>query len=176
MLEKPVLLAQIGAPHGVRGEVRVKSFTDDPMSFCDYGPLHTADGTQFAVTTARMAKTVVIVRFDGVNTREAAEALNGTQLFADRTSLPDVEDEDEFYASDLAGLVVLDGDGNRFGKVRALHDFGAGDIVEIDLAAGGQELYAFTREIFPQVDLGAGTIVIDPPELVSERDEAGQGK
>ncbi|MEM7461807.1 MAG: ribosome maturation factor RimM [Pseudomonadota bacterium] len=173
MLEKPVLLARIGAPHGVRGEVRVKSFTDDPLSFSSYGPLHAKDGTPFVVVDARIAKSVVIVRFENITTREAAEALNGTELFADRSTLPQVEDEDEFYADDLAGLSVLDQDGNRFGTVRALHDFGAGDIIEIDLTNGGQELFAFTREIFPKVDVGAGNLVIDPPGSVSERDRDG---
>ncbi len=176
MFEKPVLLARIGAPHGVRGEVRVKSFTDDPLSFSSYGPLQAEDGTVFAVVNARMAKSVVIVRFEDITTREAAEALNGTELFADRSTLPQVEDEDEFYSYDLTGLTVLDQSGNRFGTVRALHDFGAGDIVEIDLTSGGQELFAFTRETFPEVDIGAGNLVIDPPGTVSERDQDGQEK
>ena len=176
MLEKPVLLARIGAPHGVRGEVRVKSFTDDPLSFSSYGPLHAVDGTLFVVIDARMAKSVVIVRFKNITTREAAEALNGTELFADRSTLPQVEDDDEFYTDDLTGLTVLDQDGNRFGTVRAMHDFGAGDIVEIDLESGGQELFTFTREIFPEVDIGAGNLVIDPPRSVSERDQDGPDK
>ncbi|MGI9400340.1 MAG: ribosome maturation factor RimM [Rhizobiaceae bacterium] len=176
MLKNPVLLARIGAPHGVRGEVRVKSFTEEPLSFYDYGPLHTADGRQFEVVAARMAKTMAIVRFDGVYTREAAEVLNGTELYTERSRLPEVQEEDEYYASDLAGLTVLDQGGGQFGKVRALYDFGAGDIVEIDLFEGGQELFAFTKEIFPEIDLAAGTIVIVPPNLVSERDGIEQEK
>jgi 16S rRNA processing protein RimM len=176
MHDRPVLLARIGAPHGVTGEVRVKSFTSDPLALADYHPLFASDGRRFEIFSARPSGTVLVVRFKGMNSREAVEALNGVRLYADRSSLPEVEDEDEFYAADLVGLEVVEVGGNNFGKVRALHDFGAGDIVEIDLVSGGQEMFAFTREIFPRVDLAAGTITINPPSFVSERNGGAQGQ
>lgn len=168
--EHPVLLAVIGAPHGVKGEVRVKSFTGDPVAFSEYGMLRAGDGRQFEVIDARPSKTVVIARFKGVDTREKAEALNGTELFVDRSALPETEGEDEFYLEDLTGLEAVTQDGKRFGVVLAVHDFGAGDILEIALAKGGGALFAFTREIFPEIDLAGGRIVIVPPAEVSERE------
>lgn len=176
MLDKPVLLARVGAPHGVKGEVRVKSFTSNPLALAEYNPLFAGDGRRFEITSARPSKTVLVVRFKGINSREAAETLNGVELFADRSGLPELDGEDEFYAGDLVGLQVVETGGKVFGKVRAVHDFGAGDIVEIDLVSGGQEMFAFTRAIFPHVDLDAGTITIKPPVYVSERDDGVQGQ
>jgi len=171
MSETDILLAIIGAPHGIKGEVRVKSFTGDPLAFGDYGKLHDKDGRKFQVLKARVSKTVVVTRFKSIDSREKAEALNGVELFVDRSVLPGVEDEDEYYMADLVGLEAVSPDGERLGVVREVYDFGAGDILEIKPESGPAELFPFNREIFPEVNLEGGEIVFVPPETVSEKDE-----
>jgi 16S rRNA processing protein RimM len=163
-----ILLAQIGAAHGVRGEVRVKSFGADPVGLGAYGDLRSEDGRSFSIERIRPAKEVVVVKFKGVGDRNAAEALNGTRLYVDRASLPDPEEE-EFYYADLIGLAALDPDGGTLGTVTAVHDFGAGDILEIAPSRGASLLVPFTREAVPTVDLAAGRlVVILPPETEDE--------
>lgn len=174
-LPNPVLLAVIGAPHGVRGELRVKPFTEDPLGFCDYGTLFDRAGRAFEVVDARLQKAMAVVRFAGITTREQAEALNGTELFVDRSVLPATEDEDEFYMTDLIGLEAASSDGERLGEIVQVHDFGAGDILEIRLASGRSELFAFTRENFPEVDIAGGRVIFVPPQSVSEREGGRPG-
>lgn len=170
MAENRVLMAHIGAPHGVKGEVRVKSFTEDPLGLVDYSPLTDRDGRVFEIIEARPSKSVLVVRFKDIGTREKAEALNGVDLFVDRNALPETEDEDEFYFEDLIGIKVVDASGETMGSVLAIHDFGAGTILEIRLQTGKSEMFAFTKSAFPQIDLETGVIVFQPPESVSERD------
>ena len=171
MSNNDILLAVIGAPHGIKGEVRVKSFTGDPLAFGDYGKLHDAQGRKYQVINARVSKTVVVTRFKSIDTREKAEALKGIELFVDRSVLPEVEDEDEFYMSDLVGLEAVSPDGERLGVVKEVHDFGAGDILEIKLENGPLEMFPFTRAIFPEVDIEGGRLVLVPPLSVSERED-----
>lgn len=159
--DKPVQMAVIGAPHGIKGEVRVKTFTGDPLALGDYGPLRTTDGRTFTVTDIRPAKTVVVVRFKEVKSREAAEAVTGTELFIDRTALPDDLEEDEFYHTDLVGLAVRDETDAVIGKVSAVQNFGGGDIVEIALAGRRMVMVPFTLAAIPQIALGDGFIRID---------------
>ena len=117
-LENPILMAKIGAAQGLRGEVRVSSFTDDPTALGDYGNLIAGDGRVFEILEIREAKTVVIVRFRGVNDRNAAEALNGLELFIERDNLPDDDlDEDEFYYTDLEGLEAVDAEGKSLSLI-----------------------------------------------------------
>lgn len=171
-----VVVAKAGAPHGVRGEIRVKSFTGNPGDFAAYGPLQAADGRIFTVQSARPQKEMFIVRFREVATREAAEALNGVELLVPRSALGALDDEDEFFMADLVGLVARNTDGEDIGLVAAVHDFGAGDILEIARTRGGSEMIAFTRATVPVVDLEGGFVAVAPPEEVSERDpdnEAG---
>ena len=160
-LENPVQMAVIGAPHGIRGEVRVKTFTGDPLALGDYGPLQAADGRVFTVATVRPAKNVVVVRFREVGSREAAEAVTGTELFVDRSALPDDLDEDEFYHADLIGLAVRDETGEPVGKVVSVQNFGAGDIVEIVLSGRRTVLVPFTLAAIPEVSVRDGFIRID---------------
>lgn len=129
--ENPIQMAIIGAAHGVRGELRVKTFTGDPLALGDYGPLFSKDGRAFEVIDIRPANTVVVVRFKGVSDRSAAEALTGTELFVDRSALPDDGEDGEFYHADLVGLTVKDEAGALIGKVTAVLNFGGGDILEI---------------------------------------------
>jgi len=156
----PIQLATIGAPHGVRGELRVKSFTGDPLALADYGPLYTADGRRFDVVDLRPAKNVVVVRFKQVTDRDTAESLNGEALFVDRSALPEDLDEGEYYHADLIGLAVFD-DGGEIGKVAALHDFGGGDIIEVAMAGRRPVLVPFTAAAVPEVDIAGGRIRID---------------
>lgn len=162
-LENPILMAKIGAAQGLRGEVRVSSYTDDPLALGDYGNLVAADGRVFEILEVRQGKTVVIVRFRGINDRNAAEALNGLELFIDRDNLPDEDlDEDEFFYTDLEGLDVVDAEGKSYGAVSAVHDFGAGDLLEIKGAGRRPALIPFTEAAVLEIDLEGGKILIDP--------------
>jgi 16S rRNA processing protein RimM len=161
-LENPVLMAVIGAAQGLRGEVRVKSFTADPMAIGDYGKLHAKDGREFEVLDVREAKTVVVVRFRGINDRNAAEALNGLELFVERSALADDDlEDDEFFYADLEGLEVVDAEGKSYGTVSAVFDFGAGDLLEVRAPAKRPVLIPFTEAAVLEIDLEGGKLLID---------------
>lgn len=173
-LKNPVQMAVIGAAHGIKGELRVKTFTGDPAALGDYGPLQARDGRVFHVQSARPQGTVVVVRFKGVSTREAAEALNGTELFVDRSALPANLEEDEFYHADLAGLSVHgDEAGTVIGRVVSVQNFGGGDILVVTLSTGKEALIPFTAAAVPQVAVSAGFLRVDPVAagLVDDEDE-----
>ncbi|ALN72024.1 hypothetical protein M673_04805 [Aureimonas sp. AU20] len=157
----PVLLGIVGGAHGIRGEVRVKSFTEDPEDLGAYGPLFDAQGKRYTVRSARVQKNVVVARIAEVTDRNAAERLNGTELFVDRSVLP-AEGEDEFYQSDLVGLVARLTDGTVIGEVVAFHDFGAGDILEIAPENGTSVMIPFTEVAVPEVDLDLGFLLVEP--------------
>ena len=162
--ETLVCLGAIAGAFGVRGEVRLKSFCADPQDIAAYGPLCTADGQRrFEVQGFRAIKGGFAARLGGITTREQAEALRGTRLHAPRSAMPPT-DEDEFYHADLIGLPVLDGTGAALGTVSAVHDHGAGDLLEIRRPGGQTVLLPFTRAVVPTVDLAAGRIIADPPE------------
>lgn len=171
--ENPVQMAVVGAPHGIRGQVRVKTYTGDPLALGDYGPLFAEDGRQFDITDIRPAKNVVVVSFRQVGNRDAAEALNGTALFVDRSQLPDDLEEDEFYHADLIGLAVRGTDNALLGRVTAFHDFGGGDIMEIERSTGETVLVPFTRDAVPEIDLKGGSVTVDPDAagLLDTQDE-----
>ena len=170
-----ILLARIGAPHGVRGEVRVKSFGEEPEALKRYSPLAAGDGRLFHVERLRPAKEVLVVKFRGVDDRDAAEALNGVELYVDRSRLPAAE-EDEFYHADLIGLAAFSEAGEALGTVIAVHDFGAGDILEIAPSRGTSLLFPFTRSTVPLVDIGAGRIVVAPPAEIDDEEPAQVGE
>lgn len=170
--KNPIQMAVIGAAHGIKGEVRVKAFTGDPLALGDYGPLYAAGGRAFEVVDIRRANTVVVVRFKGVSDRSAAEALAGTELFIDRSALPDEEDDDEFYHADLIGLAVKDDAGATIGKVNAIHNFGADDILEVTLAGRKTVLVPFSRTAVPEVSVKGGFVRVDPAAAgLAEEDE-----
>jgi 16S rRNA processing protein RimM len=159
-----VIVAKIGAAHGVRGEVRLKSFTEDPLNVTRYGALETEDGRRFEIEAVRSAKDVLIVRLKGVADRDAAAALKNMRLYVPRERLPQPAD-DEFYQADLIGLAAQTRDGAPFGTVKAVHNFGAGDLLEIEPAAGGATvMLPFTRAVVPVVEIARGRIVVAPPE------------
>lgn len=157
-----ICVGAIAGAFGVNGEVRLKSFTAEPVDIANYGPLTTEDGTRaFTVKLTRPIAGGLGARLTGVVTREDAEALKGVTLWAPRDALPSLPD-DEFYHTDLIGLEVVDTGGQVLGRVRAIFDHGAGDILEV---VGGKTvlLLPFTRAVVPTVDLTAGRIVADPP-------------
>jgi 16S rRNA processing protein RimM len=160
-LADPVLLATVGGAHGVRGEVRVRSFTADPEDVGAYGPLTDARGNRFTVVSARVQKNVVVVRFREVADRNAAELLNGRELFVDRSVLPE-EGEDEFYQADLVGLDVRLTTGEVIGEILAFHDFGGGDILEIGDGEKPSVMIPFTEAAVPEVDLDLGFVLVEP--------------
>ena len=170
-----ILIARIGAPHGVKGAVRVKAFTGDAAAIGDYGPLVAKDKRVFAIRHLRPDKSVVIVSFAGVDDRDAAAALNGTELYIARSALPASDDADEFYHADLIGLVAVSPDGERLGVVIAVHDFGAGEMLEVEQEsekAGAQTLLLpFSKAVVPQIDLAGGRLVIVPPPEIEARPE-----
>ena len=162
--EHRVCVAQIGAPHGVRGEVRLHSFTQEPMAVAAYGPLNTEDGSRtFEIETVRAAKDHLVARLAGISDRDAAEALRNIKLYVPRDSLPPVEDDETFYHADLVGLVAVDESGAEIGSVSAVQNYGAGDILEI-APGGGREplLLPFNELTVPKVDLKARRIVVVP--------------
>ncbi|NBC31868.1 MAG: 16S rRNA processing protein RimM [Alphaproteobacteria bacterium] len=171
-----VCLGQISGAHGVRGLVKVRSFTEEPEGLVAYGPLTDAGGRRiFALSLLSPHKGQFLARIDGLTDREAAAALAGTRLYVPRERLPPPDEADAFYQADLIGLEAVDAAGTSLGQVVAVHDFGAGDVLEVALAAGGPAggrgslLLPFTRTVVPEVDLGAGRLVVEPPvEAVEE--------
>ena len=132
-----VLIAQIGAAHGVRGEVRLKAFTEDPLSVARYGALESEDGKRhFEIEAVRPAKDMLVARLKGVSDRDAAERLTNLKLYIAREKLPKPA-KDEFYHADLVGLAATKANGEAVGTVKAVHNFGAGDLIEIEPAGGG---------------------------------------
>jgi 16S rRNA processing protein RimM len=159
-----VCLGQIGAAHGVRGEVRLRSFTADPAAIASYGPLESEDGRIFEIETMRPAKDHFVATLAGIADRDAAERLVNIKLYVPRKRLPAPDEPDEFYHADLIGLAVVDRSGQQRGTVIAIHNFGAGDLIEVRPDTGDKtELLPFDEANVPMVDLAAGRIVVDWP-------------
>lgn len=164
---KRLILGVIGKAHGIRGEVRVRCFLGDPADLDAYGPLTSADGRLMLVEHLRvLSADMAVVRFQGIGDRNGAETLNGLELGIARSILPATEDEDSFYHADLIGLDAVTQDGVILGKVVAVHDFGAGDILDVRGTAG-QAFYSFTKAVVPSIDLAAGRLTIVPPDEIS---------
>jgi 16S rRNA processing protein RimM len=163
-----VLLGEIGAAQGLKGEVRLRSYTQDPAAIAGYGALEDEQGRAIEIDSVRVTPKALIARVKGVTTREAAEALTHTKLYIDRARLPE-RDEDEWYHLDLIGLKAIGQDGVEIGAVVGVHNFGAGDLIEIAPAGGGSTvLVPFTNDTVPEVDVEAGRIMLDPPEGLFE--------
>ena len=173
-----ILMGAIAGVHGVRGEVKVKSFTADPLAIAAYGPLFDEQGRTFALKLSQKAAkdTVVVARIDGVSDRNAAEALKGKRLYAPREALPAIETADEFYASDLIGLSVEDRNGKALGKIAGLADYGAGDIIAVGGGPEGDFELPFADRFVPVVDLAAGKIVVDLPDDFFTAKPVGEGE
>jgi 16S rRNA processing protein RimM len=162
---KLVCVAAVAAAHGVRGALKLKCFTEDPASVAAYGPLVDEAGrTLFRVRVVGPAKGGVIVEAEGITNRDAAEALRGLRLYVPRDRLPEPED-DAFYYEDLVGLAVQDAGGRPIGQVVAVHDFGAGEVIEYRDAEGRGGMVSFTTALVPEVDLDGGRLVVAPEAL-----------
>ena len=162
---RKVCVARIGAAHGVRGEVKLWSFTEDPAAVASYGPLETQDGMRsFEIEALRPAKGHFVARIAGVGDRNTAEQLRNLELYIPRARLPKLEEPDTFYHADLIGLTAATQDGDAIGTVSAIHNFGAGDVIEIKQVAGDPLLVPFTEATVPEIDLAARKIVVVPPE------------
>jgi 16S rRNA processing protein RimM len=170
--DKRICVARIGAAHGTIGEVRLWSFTADPKAVVRYGALTTSDGRPIEIASLRSGKGFFIARIAGVTDRNGAERLRNLDLFVPRDRLPPPA-ADEYYHADLIGLTALDRGGNPLGTVIAVHNFGAGDLLEIAPSRGETLLLPFTAAVAPQVDIAAGRIVIDPPGEI-EGDKEGK--
>lgn len=160
-----VLMGRFGAPHGVRGEIRLQSFTADPRAIAGYGALTDRSGARrFALLSVRpQGKDMLVARVEGVSDRAGAEALTGVELYIAREKLPP-PDEDEFYLADLVGLRAQTRAGAEIGRIVAVRNFGAGDILEVAPAGGGETaMFPFTRAVVPEVNVAEGRVVIEPP-------------
>jgi 16S rRNA processing protein RimM len=172
MAKDSILVGRFGAPHGVKGEIRLQSFTADPGRIATYGPLlDNASERSFVVEALRPIKAdLFVAKIRGVTTRTAAEALTGLALFVPRTALPPPE-PDEFYLADLIGLEAVTEDGVLLGRIIAVSDYGGGPLLEIAPGGNGETLLLpFTRAIIPVIDLVAARVIVVPPTEVSGED------
>lgn len=177
-----VLFGIIGGAHGIKGEVRVKSYTEEPEDLGAYGSLSDEKGNRYTVVSARAQKNVLVVRFEEVRDRNHAERLNGTELFVPRSALPDEDDGEEFYQADLVGLVARTTEGVVLGEVTAFHNFGAGDILEIAPEDGASLMVPFSEAAVPEIDLDLGYLLVEPvaaglkDAIEAREDEGDTGK
>jgi 16S rRNA processing protein RimM len=162
-----ILVGRFGAAHGVRGEIRIKSYTADPMALAKYAGLSDRAGSRaFSIEAARPVKDdIIVARVKGVNDRNAAEALTNTEIYIDRAALPP-PDEEEFYIADLIGMRAQRADGSPFGVIINVLNFGAGDILDIALEGGSSKLVPFTRACAPHVDVKGRCVTVEPPEEI----------
>ena len=179
MDERRICLGEVVGVHGVKGLVRVRPFTEEPEAFAAYGALHDQRGRPIKLEAVGRAKGVVLARVEGVADRDQAEALRGTRLYVARADLPEIEEAETYYHADLIGLTAESADGRALGRVTAVHDFGAGDVLEIETepaagrTRGDSLLVPFTREAVPEVDLSAGKLVVRSPETAEEGQTEG---
>ncbi len=164
MAERQILLGRIIGPHGLKGEVKIKSFTTDPLDIASYGPLATGDGRLFRLTNVRLAGDVVIAGIKGVADRTLAEALKGLELKIDRDDMPETNDG-EFYEADLVGLAVFDEGGDKVGEALGFQNFGAGELLEIKRTTGRTGYVPFADSMVPEVDVEKGRIVLSETGL-----------
>ncbi|MDX1400475.1 MAG: ribosome maturation factor RimM [Kiloniellales bacterium] len=170
-----VCVAAITGAHGVRGLVKVKSFTENPDDVASYGPLFDEEGERrFDMVIEGRSKGLLIAKIAGVSDRDNAESLRGLSLFVDRCALPSLEDE-TFYHADLIGLAVHDEAGELLGSVRAIHDFGAGTVLEVLSLDGSERFLPFTKKVVPSVDLKAGRLAVVLPSEVEDLEERNAG-
>jgi 16S rRNA processing protein RimM len=163
-----IRVARIGAAHGVRGEVKLWSFTQDPLAVANYGPLETEDGKQrFEIEALRLAKEFLVARIAGIDDRDAAEKLCNLNLFVRRERLPAIDEADTYYHADLVGMAAVTPEGVPLGAVTAIHNFGAGDLIEIASIAGGEPvLLPFTEATVPKIDIALRQITVVLPTVI----------
>ncbi len=172
MDDRRLLIGRFGAPHGVKGEVRLQSFTSEPGAIAAYPQLSDLSGARrFAIKSLRRVKdNLFVARVEGIADRADAERLTNVELYVPRAALP-MPAEDEFYLADLIGLAALDESRTPIGRVADVLDFGGGDILEIAPAGGGETLlFPFTKAVVPEIDIAAGWIVVAPPREIAGED------
>lgn len=169
-----VLLGEITGVHGIRGDVLVRAYTATPEAIASYGPLTDQSGTKtFSLTVVRVTEKGIVAKINGITDRTAAEALRGTKLFITRDQLPKPEAA-EYYHADLVGLNAVSENGDELGKIISVQNFGAGDLLELKpLSGSASEFIPFEDEWVPRVDLDAGIVVINRPQL-SDADEPSE--
>lgn len=171
-----ILVGVIGAPHGVRGEMRIKPFTEEPLALKKYGPLESEDGRRkFTLTSARLQGDMIVAKIDGITDRDQAASLTNLRLYVPRERLPAPADG-EFYHADLIGLIAEDESGAVIGTVRGVENFGAGDLLEIARESGETVHVPFNDEFVPGVDIGAGKVVISPGGLFDPAENLDEEK
>lgn len=179
MSDERLLLGEIVAAHGIKGLVKVRSFTEQPADLLSYGPLRDEAGALVELSLRGPTKGGLLAAFPGVNDRNGAEALKGTKLYVKRAVLPELPaEEDEYYYADLIGLAVELAGGAAFGKVKAMHNFGAGDMLEVEPhSSGGRArdtiMVPFNRQAVPEIDLAGGRLVIAAPDDGDDDDDGG---
>lgn len=176
-----VCMCVIGPAHGVHGAVKAKCFAENPSELAAYGPLLTSDGESFKITSVKPDKLGARLMLDGIHNRNQAEALRGTALFVAREKLPELADGDDFYHADLIGLEVVDGGGTTIGHVMGVHNFGAGDLLEVAAHENGADaaktaFYRFTKAVVPEIDIANGRLTLLPPQEDEARPPAQTGK
>ncbi len=172
MTDKRIIIGRIVAPHGLKGEVKIKSFAEAPLDVASYGAVMASDGRKFTFSNPRMQGDVVVVTIDGIADRTSAESLRGLELAVDRADLPEPE-EDEFYHADLIELPVVDASGEEVGRVVAFHNFGGGDVLEV--RRGRASVFVpFTQKMVPTIDVKAGRIVLSAEGLAAMIDANNQ--
>ncbi len=177
--ERRILVGAVAGAHGVRGEVKIKSFTEQVRDVAAYGPVEDESGTRrFAIKIRGEAKGLVIASLDGIGDRNAAEALKGLRLYVPRAALGKKpkrapKGSERWFVADLVGLAAVDTNGAALGTVKNVANYGAGDILEVTTMAGETQLYAFTKRTVPEVDIANGRVVIDPPVEVEAKEEDG---
>lgn len=164
MADKQILLGRIIGPHGLKGEVKIKSFTTDPLDIASYGPVTAGDGRVFRLVNPRLQGEIVIAGLKGVTDRTIAEALKGVELKVDRDDLPETEDG-EYYEADVIGLAVFDEGGDKVGEALGFQNFGAGELLEIKRTTGATAYVPFANSMVPKVDIEAGKIVLSETGL-----------
>lgn len=164
MADKQILLGRIIGPHGLKGEVKIKSFTADPLDIASYGPVTAGDGRRFRLTSARLQGEIVIAALKGVSDRNLAETLKGVELKVDRDDMPET-DEGEYYEADLIGLAVFDEGGDKVGEALGFQNFGAGNLLEVKRTTGATAFVPFADSMVPEVDVAKGRIVLSETGL-----------
>ncbi len=167
-----VCLGEIVGTHGVKGELRINTFTEDPHSLNQYGVLHDTRGREYDLTIRFVKGRVAVCSCEWVTTPEDAKKLQGTELFVPRAALPDTDDADGFYLEDLVGMRVKTRAGKVIGTIKQMHNFGAGDIAEIEYKHGKSEMFLFNDDNFPTINVEQKTVLFEAPEELIAQDDA----